>query len=255
MKRDSNSWVYLSPHLDDVVLSCGSRVRIGNEEGRKQRIITLFAGAPNIPALPSFFDVSARRAEDLAALHSLGIHAKNVVHLEFLDAIFRQSKAGRRLYSPKRLFGQLALVDRNWVPALTRALRKLLPRKNRALLFAPFAVGGHVDHQLTYLAARNLEKAGYLVRYYEDLPYACDSAILRKRLSLHPGWVGEAMLFGASDMRQKLHAVAKYKSQVPLLFGTAKRMHSVLKEQASRVAGDLSNYAERVWFFPASYDQ
>ena len=80
--------IFLSPHLDDAVLSCGGMIYQLAQAGQAVQVITIFAGDPP-PGLLSPFAQSlhdrwqagsvARRSEDIEALTLLGAEAIQVV--------------------------------------------------------------------------------------------------------------------------------------------------------------------------------
>ena len=77
-------WIYLSPHLDDAVFSCGGRIALQVRAGRRVWVVTVCAGSPGGPlsdyaqVLHTYWGLAetdapaARREEDRAALARLG---------------------------------------------------------------------------------------------------------------------------------------------------------------------------------------
>jgi hypothetical protein len=98
-------------------------------------------------------------------------------------------------------------------------------------------VGRHVDHQLTYQVALLLGRAGHVVRFYEDIPYALDEARLSAALTRRKKWQREECALSETDLDRKLAAVSEYKSQLPSLFGDERRMREKLRAHA----------VEKVW--------
>jgi LmbE family N-acetylglucosaminyl deacetylase len=191
--------VYLSPHLDDVVLSCGGRLWVTQGEGRDQRVITIKAGVPRLPALSPFAaqlhadwgnlprPVELRRAEDLAALARLGV--LDVVHLDGLDAIYRLGPDGEALYdSFATLVGALHSHEAGLPANLTKATVIHLPPPNQCVVYSPMAIGGHVDHRVTYAISVKLRRRGYQVLGRSDglLPVAAAHAVRRQQRVGHP---------------------------------------------------------------------
>src|SRR5690348_1863487 len=89
--------VYLSPHLDDAVLSCGGTIAAQAAAGEEIVVLTLFNAASG--------DARGRWAEraeeDRRAAARLGFRA---VHGGLPDAPFRETRYGR--------FGQIVFGDR-----------------------------------------------------------------------------------------------------------------------------------------------
>ena len=108
--------IYLSPHLDDAVLSCGGRIWQQARAGGRVLVVTVFAsppapGAPLSPFARSLHArwghpagaVARRQEEDRAAVAILGAQA---VHWPYADCIYRQAPGGRFLFT---LFGFLGI--------------------------------------------------------------------------------------------------------------------------------------------------
>ena len=85
MRGTGYAHVYLSPHLDDVALSCGGRIWQQAQTGDSVLVVTIFAGAPppDVPLSPFARELHARwgylsdadvvrREEDQASLTHLG---------------------------------------------------------------------------------------------------------------------------------------------------------------------------------------
>lgn len=168
--------IYLSPHLDDAVLSCGGLIAQQAAAGEDVTVFTVCAGDSPVGELTPFaYDlhrrwggagspVAARRAEDLVACGRLGA---SVVHYPLADAIYRRGAAGQALYPDAvSIFGSLHPEEEARVMELAAALKSSLPPA--AEVYAPLALGGHVDHRLTRRAAERLERP---IWYYRDLPY------------------------------------------------------------------------------------
>src|SRR5687768_9604247 len=95
--------IFLSPHLDDVVLSCGATIARLHNQGETVIILTVMAGEPpdDVPetpvvrALREKFEgvnkaVLTRRREDAQAAMCLGV---KVYHLWLLECCFRTARA------------------------------------------------------------------------------------------------------------------------------------------------------------------
>ena len=170
-------WIYFSPHLDDVVLSCGGLVWEQAWQGERVEIWTIFAGdPPPIPLSPFAASLherwqteqqapARRRAEDMQACQRLGVIPR---YFSWSDCIYRRSpENGESLYnSEPDLFGEIHSDEINLVSLLTQELAQAIP--HGATLVSPLTVGGHVDHRLVRAAAEGL---GLPIWYYADYPY------------------------------------------------------------------------------------
>src|SRR5437867_4279280 len=126
MSSAAPTHVYLSPHLDDAVLSCGGMIHRQTQAGERVVVVTLCGGGPPAGPLSKFAQslherwqtpveaVAVRRAEDLAALKVLGAEG---THLSVPDCIYRvDGVSGRYLYdSEESLFGELDLAELNLI--------------------------------------------------------------------------------------------------------------------------------------------
>jgi LmbE family N-acetylglucosaminyl deacetylase len=224
--------LFLSPHLDDAVLSCGALIdTLATRQTPVVATIFTDAGpAPHTFAARSFLRQCAassaeslfadRRDEDVDALSQIGAE---VIHLEYPDALFRRRGRGPlerlvpELYHryPTYRFdiarGRIAGSDRPMIARLMREVTEIADRIGAAHVFCPLGVGRHVDHVIT--RALGEQFPGRVV-FYSDFPYnqtgAPDPAfIARHRLektSWEPG----------SQRKEKF--IRAYRSQVGGLF-------------------------------------
>lgn len=248
--------IYLAPHLDDAVLSCGGAIAAHAADGQPVLIATLCAGAPPPDAPLSDFAVEmhrrwglsaadvldVRRREDTAALEWLSVDG---YHFDFLDAIYRLPAA---YATEELLFGAVA-VDDPLTTACRDALTTLRQRFPDAAFYAPLGVGQHVDHQIVYSAARELATAGYTVAFYEDFPYVARQGAVEQRLEA----LGGATRFVASFVRidytlaRKIGAIELYTSQIANLFGDANSMARAVTSYARNLHNAGSFHGERLW--------
>jgi len=193
------AFLFLSPHLDDAVLSCGALMR-SLSATCALTVVTPFTTAgppPHTYAARSFLrhcampDAEAlfaeRRAEDRRVLDDLGTAH---VHLGYTDALFRRRGAGTPLarhvgrllpelvhrYPTYRFDiarGRVARGDRTVIEALTAAVAEWIRRTRSRWVFCPLAVGRHVDHLIVRAAG---ERFADRVIYYADFPYAQTAA-------------------------------------------------------------------------------
>lgn len=222
-------WVYLSPHFDDVVLSCGGLVWEQVQAGQAVNIWTICAGAPPADQALSPFAlglhqrwqageeaVTTRRKEDEAALCLLGADAR---YWDLPDCIYRRLPDG-----PDGIGGSCLVngEDDLWQPlhpleaSVVARLRDWLARELGAedVLVSPLTLGNHVDHSLVRAAAEQAARlAGCAIRYYPDYPYAvkpeADEAV-----KTGAGWQKEAHAVSREGLRAWQDAVDCYTSQI-----------------------------------------
>lgn len=268
---DYYAHVYLSPHLDDAVLSCGGLIRQQVRAGRRPLVITLFAGQPPGDVDLSAFAqslharwghpeglIAARWAEDQAALAMLGA---DYLRLNYADCIYRgRRQAGRTessddpgwyYASEEALFGPVHPAEHGLPDELAATLNELVPFGDGLTLYAPLTVGNHVDHQLTCAAALTLRAQGWQVRFYEDYPYARNQDALSAALATLGVEPGQSRLIPLSedDLAAKVRAIACYQSQLQVLFGGMEAMAGLVRDHISVVGG------ERLWWLDHAHAQ
>jgi LmbE family N-acetylglucosaminyl deacetylase len=242
--------VYLSPHLDDAVLSCGGCIWQQVQAGGRVLIVTVCAGtpAPDEPLSPfaqelharwGFADpVAARREEDVAALTLLRAEG---VYWPYVDCIYRRTAAGCFLCdSEEALFGEVHPADDALTAELTDRFQ-VLAQEQGITIYAPLAVGHHVDHQVVRRAVEGLEG----VVYYEDYPYAARPGTIETALGAGQ-WQAELVALSQEALQAKIAAIACYGSQFSSLdWADAAEMAAAVQAFARQLGGD--GPAERYW--------
>jgi LmbE family N-acetylglucosaminyl deacetylase len=234
------SHVYLAPHLDDAVFSCGGLIarQTANDEG--VTVVTVCAGDTPVGELTPFAvelhrrwggagsPIAARRAEDRMACGRLGASA---VHLEVPDAVYRWA-AGEPLYPDEgAVFGSLHPSDEALVAQLAALLEEKCPPQAR--LYCPSVVGGHVDHRLTRKAA---ERLGRPLWYFQDMPYAARGGVLPADLALPTG-ITMTVPLAEEEVQQWIDAIGEYRSQLTTYWPTENALYRELTETLERFGG------------------
>lgn len=235
--------LFISPHLDDVAFSCGATASWFVSRGWRCVLATAFTRSVINPTgfalacqtdkgLSADIDYMAlRRQEDAACGHALGIDA--VRWLDFPEAPHRGYYTAKELFAPPR--GGDAIVG-----PLSQALRELCHELQPTLIFAPLALGAHVDHVQLQRAVRLATVSEIPLAWYRDMPYAMRSA---NALLHEPGHAEIAVVFEAKHLQAKLDGCACYASQLRFQFGDAHAMRVSLTAAAydegrrSRLAG------------------
>ncbi len=254
MRELTGDAIFLSPHFDDVPLSCGGTVAFVAESGRKPVILTLFGGEPSGPLSPfaqqqhrwrNMDDRTAvrlRREEERAAATELGA----VAHwFDVPDAIYRDA----RYTSDEELFGlihpdDLVLVD-ELLDLVEEMIRSCI---DPPAIFVPLALGNHVDHQIARLIGSRLVERGLSVWAYEDQPYSATPRGQAERDRTIQRWtVGPPWLVFLSEelFQRRLRAIDQYRSQVAFVFRDLGPFDRVLRSYALEVG--RGKLAERFW--------
>ena len=253
--------LYLSPHFDDAVLSCGGQIVLRTDARESVLVVTITGGDPPAAlASETVRDlhrrwaeslaaggeeaaaasmVAQRRAEDRAALTVLRADA---LHLPFLDCIYRCGPdPDDVLYpGPVDMFGPLNPADAATIDELVEAFRKL-PQARRVYL--PLGVGGHVDH----LATRRAAEQVFTERlYYEDYPYTMRPGALAEVLppEARSEWAAETVWLTAGALAAKIAAVAAYQSQLSSFFLSLDDLALKLRDDGERAAADAQAEGE-----------
>lgn len=247
---DSYDHIYLSPHLDDAVLSCGGSIINQRSRGERVLVITLCTAAPppegpfselaqefhQFWALPPEQVVAARLEEDAAAMARIGA---DYIWAGFLDAIYRRPDA----YTTRESLFGTPVADDPLRPALENYIAEVRRRAPSAALYAPLGVGFHVDHQITHSAA--LAIAGDALTLYEDFPYAMYAGAVETRQSALTTPFQPHVVAIDTTLAPKIEAIAAYSSQIDELFRT-EPMPQAVRAYHTRIAG-AHGAAERIW--------
>lgn len=229
-------WIYISPHLDDGVLSAGGLIHDQSRAGVHVEIWTVVCGFP--PAVePSPLaqvlhfqwgfssaeeTVHKRRREDEFA--SMHVQAW-FLHFEgFPDCIYRRDSAGQPLY-PMDVFAEPHPAEADLPGKMTEALAKLV--KPDDIVVCPLAIGGHVDHRIVRQAVEGL---GRPLLYLADVPYVLN----------HP----EELEPATRSMKAEMHAISEagiaawlkgvgcYQSQLSTLFESPDKLKEAIEKYA-----------------------
>lgn len=252
--------LFISPHYDDIALSCGGTAALVTEAGKDGVVALLFGDHPD-PGQPmtAFADrmhrdwgmsadrvIAGRRAEEAEASRILGLRD---LFLPFKDAIYR----GDSYLSDDDLFGTPKPADLELPQRIVEALGAEGFDGVSTKVYAPLASGFHVDHQLAFQAAVLLDRAGWDVCFYEDLPYS----LLKGRVADRVRRAGVALQVTAlvdvtPVWQKKIDAIMAYPSQLEVIFGqyvgagSSRGEIDAVMSAYSNEAGDGRN-AERFW--------
>ena len=226
-------WIYLSPHFDDIALSCGGLVWEQVQSGEKVSIWTICAGKPPPEPLSSYAQsihdrwetsreaVSVRRGEDMLSSQRMGASPR---YFSIPDAIYRRSpRDDSPLYtSESELFGDLRLEEAGLVDTLTGELRKALPLASE--IVCPMALGGHVDHRLVRTAAREISLRMW---YYADYPYI--GQIDESKLSINPEMRQKVFPVSEAGLNIWIEAVAAHASQISTFWSDLDQVREAIR--------------------------
>lgn len=255
----SHRHIFLSPHFDDVVYSCGGTLGVQVSAGLRPLVITVFGGSPATPVEFSTFAtdihrrmgfrqdaqaaVATRRREDAAALDHLRC---DYLWLDYTDAIYR----GNPPYyaAPAQLIGGEVHPGDLWIDQeLAQNLVVLHDRLPDTVWYAPLAIGGHVDHQIVCSAVDRLIQLGANVKLYEDFPYVLDQGAREERLKYFGNSLEPALVEMSEMLPLRLQAAAMYASQLDLNFDNSAAMTNVMEKYTYSIRPKQTVHLERFW--------
>lgn len=240
--------IYLSPHLDDVTLSCAGQVFMLGEEGKPVLIVTVMAGDSPRQAQSKYIQelhdrwqlqdevVARRRAEDIKACRILGA---DYLHWDIPDCIYRMHDiTNDPLYvSDEDIFGAVDPSEAELVNALSKQMQSLPAHDH---LIVPLGVGNHVDHQITRQAVE--KSASSRLIYYEEYPYADEPQALLSATQAEEGfWQATTIPLSEGALAAKIKAIAAYESQLSTFFRDRADMGNAVRRFTKSVGG------ERIW--------
>ena len=236
--------IYLSPHLDDVVFSCGGWIWEQTQKGQIVEIWTICSGDPPTGSLSSLARslhqswnlsdnaVQIRREEDQEACRVIGAVPR---HLSYLDCIYRISPQEEVYYQNETdIFGGLDPREADLIDKVSAELEDKLPQE--AELIVPLGMGNHVDHELTRKAASRL---GRRVNYYADYPYARDleGQEIMKFMEASPEWQGDQLLVSERGLDRWWQAARAYQSQITTFWEDEGALRREIKEFSTLLGG------------------
>ena len=244
--------LYLSPHLDDAVFSCGALIHAQTQCGERVIVMTICAGEGPSEGLSPFAQslhdrwqaphnaVATRRAEDVAALEIL--HAR-YIQLNLPDCIYRFHPAhSTPLYaSEEALFGEWHPAEQPLARQVAQSVADLRRIVRATDVYAPLGIGRHVDHQLTRRAA---ELTGLRLHYYEDYPYAGRIADDDEWGGLAHGLRATWQPFEEANLDAQCRATLAYRSQVSSFWADEAAVRAAFRAFAERSGNGL---AIRTW--------
>lgn len=244
-------YIYLSPHFDDAIYSCGGTIYGQVRAGDEALVITVFgAGASDMPLSPlaqrlhaqwgvGVDAVSHRAAEDRRAAQVVGA---KIEQWDFLDALYRGNDSGFNYSAYEQLFGERHPLDNSLVEQIGARLLDFAHRNSDAVYLAPLGVGSHVDHFIVREAAEKLLEHNIQLQFYEDQPYTGFSPeqLAKTLFPRADGWWEPVEV--PISMKRKVEAISCYASQGTNITHNRRGIDSYARLLAGRRGA-----AERTW--------
>lgn len=230
---------FLSPHLDDAILSAGELIAHLSQHTQVEGITIVTSGSskPYNLSAKQFLKQSGykdarklfedRRSEDHRAYSIIGVTPQ---HLGYTDALWRKIERPnllRRALSyifPEFLYvypthrihitrGKISPLDVRMTRTLGEELKKNINKEEKFYIFAPLAIKAHIDHVITRdVVLKSFPKENIVL--WEDYPYNI----------AHPPTPEDFLplaheIFRFEGEREvKLRMIREYKSQVKAMF-------------------------------------
>lgn len=247
------TYLFLSPHYDDVVYSCGGALWALAERGDRALIVTICGGDPPVDIsayAQSLHDrwgmpdpkqvnemVALRREEDRTAA---ALCRAEVDYWEIPDCIYRADRDGGWLYnSDQAIFGELQVGDMLLIDEMVIRLNRVIDTLTPALVIAPLAIGNHVDHQLVRLAAEQV--APQRLSYYADYPYVRDPIYLQ-RLKEDPHWRAEPTFqLPPAAIDARIAGMTAYQSQLSTFWQNEAELDAEIRGSMTK-SGNIESF-------------
>jgi len=255
--------LFLSPHFDDAVLSCGGTIHQLTTANKPVVVQTVMGGVPSpsrLPDSPIVRDlhsrwaagddpVQARIREDFEAVTSL--RASVEVMSVWLDCVYRVSGRGEALYpTEESLFGELHPDD-----AAARLIPTIVlpPEEPLVAVYAPLGTGHHVDHQIVrnWGLALHQYMPWVALKFYEEYPYTNDRNAVNAALNFfleHDPPIGlspELVTLSEADVQAKVKAIGCYESQISTFWQDRAAMEAATRAALIQAGGGQAG--ERYW--------
>lgn len=247
--------IFVSPHFDDAILSCGGTIHQLTQSGETVWVMTMMGGLfsgklPDTPILADLHErwqaganpLLARQDEDYQAVSSLGA---SIIHIPLPDCVYRIHDDVPLYPSEESLFGEVHPDD----PAPDFLSSIVIPFQDRArTVYIPLGVGHHVDHQIVRDWGLNLfwNRDIVPIKFYAEYPYSnhensIERALDHFSISLTPNNV----ILNKDDMTAKVTAIAYYTSQISTFWKSLDAMETDVKQASTHP--ETGDYVERFW--------
>jgi len=233
--------IFVSPHFDDIAFSCGGTLLKRANAGNPIILCTVFTRdtrpmstfALSCQTSKGFgIDVeylALRSGEDKAYCEKAGISSR--LELGWCEAPYRGYDSLTELFGPPKP------SDVSLLGAVMRQLHQLITSQGSNVeVFAPLAVGRHVDHKQVRTAVEmlvELKLSGVDFFFYEDLPYCIRNPNFWEEL-------GPTLMPHVEDIStfidKKNELLLAYSSQIQNQYGSNETAIAKTKEYAEQVA-------------------
>ncbi|MBN1468106.1 MAG: PIG-L family deacetylase [Fusobacteriaceae bacterium] len=233
MIKNDERHIFVSPHFDDAIGSCGGTISKLVKDEKCVFVLTPFAGE-NIGELSNFaielnevwrlnHPVRERKFENKKACSVLGCNHHNY---DFVEAIYRKSEQGLFLYpNGNDIFKQISPHDCRIIPNLVSNF--INDHGDGDIYYFPFGIGRHVDHLILKYVGDLLSELSFKVLYYRDFYYDIEQI----ENNIFQDYETVKFEIEEEDFNNKIESFTQYVSQIPMLFENKEKMVSYFLER------------------------
>ena len=173
--KNRSHLIFLSPHADDAVWSCGGLISKSSKKGCETEIITVYLGNPTENDLPNLQqteidkkgNIELRKHEDIEAFKILNVKGEA---WDFPSRFLRKPWLKKRtgIFDTPDI---KKIINTEYYRELEKALVELFKNNPDAFFFAPIGIGKNYDHVEIHIAILNValkEKKLNHIFFYED---------------------------------------------------------------------------------------
>lgn len=236
-------YLFLSPHLDDVILSCGMYIHKLIQSNSKVIIATVFSGSIQpqyLSPLARWFHSACKLGNNAMTVRRL--EDKNVckfikadsIHLNLQECLYRKNANGSHRYlRESNIYNANLNKEKDTINKINLILKNKFKLNNFEKIYIPLGIGRHIDHLILREAVETLCTKGDInirkVNYYEDIPYACNNRDVNWKIKLTKGLNYHSYNINEEEFNIYIKAISLYKSQVHMLWYNNTEMRRQLK--------------------------
>ncbi len=252
-------YIYISPHLDDVPLSCSGTICSQKAQELNILVVTVFAGELQPPFSPFAQSVHrtwhapeerpyrVRKEEERKAMAMLGV---DYLWLGWFEILYRDPE----LSEVSDLFcepGTLAVhpADASLFATLCSWLNDVSRTYSPVQMVVPLGLGWHRDHSLVFQAALQVLDRNHLL-FFEDFPYATYYSGDELMEYVKPYNMIPVEVDISECLEQRIAVSEAYQSQIPTFYYAAPGFREAIREY-TLVAGEQKRFVERYWKIPS----
>ena len=145
--------IFLSPHLDDAVASCGGTIAKLVYEREDVLVVTVYTREPDLKSIPKnfhkFADYALRKKEDQNALNRLSADYKwlDIEERAYRTPLLRKPTDVFKINLEEGLKQFLNIQE------IQAELEKLIEEHPKFKIYAPMGIGNHFDHVEVFFAS------------------------------------------------------------------------------------------------------